>query len=123
MKKLFIVESPNKAKTIQKYLGNDYVVMASSGHVRDLNPKALSVEIENNFKPIYEVNAETKYEYYFNQFFADGGEYTTYATFEDENRRARIVAKGKAQENWSTVIRVKRSELKQRLIDDGIIKP
>ena len=49
MKKLFIVESPNKAKTIQKYLGNDYVVMASSGHVRDLNPKALSVEIENNF--------------------------------------------------------------------------
>ena len=62
-------------------------------------------------------------EYYFNQFFADGGEYTTYATFEDENRRARIVAKGKAQENWSTVIRVKRSELKQRLIDDGIIKP
>ncbi|MDY4942083.1 MAG: hypothetical protein SO082_02630 [Candidatus Limisoma sp.] len=77
-----------------------------------------------NARPIiYEVNAETKYEYYFNQFFADGGEYTTYATFEDENRRARIVAKGKAQENWSTVIRVKRSELKQRLIDDGIIKP
>ena len=60
MKKLFIVESPNKAKTIQKYLGNDYVVMASSGHVRDLNPKALSVEIENNFKPIYEVNADKK---------------------------------------------------------------
>ena len=77
-----------------------------------------------NARPlIYEVNAETKYEYYFNKFFADGGEYTTYATLEDENRRARMVAKGKAQENWSTVIRVKRSELKQRLIDDGIIKP
>ena len=72
---------------------------------------------------IYEVNAQTKYEYYFNAFFVDGGEYTKYATFEDENRKARMVAKSNGLENWSTIIRVKRSELKSRLIEDGIIKP
>ena len=72
---------------------------------------------------IYEVNAQEKYEYYFNRFFAEGGEYVNYATFEDENRRARFKAKGKGQENWSTVIHVHRNELKQRLIEDGIIKP
>ncbi len=62
-KKLVIVESPAKAKTINKYLGNDYVVEASVGHVRDLpskNPKGEKapvpgVDLENHFKPTYEV--------------------------------------------------------------------
>jgi len=51
--KLVIVESPTKAKTIQKYLGKDFRVLASSGHVRDLPEKNLGIDIEDNFKPTY----------------------------------------------------------------------
>ena len=54
-KSLVIVESPAKAKTINKYLGKDYVVKASLGHVKDLPKKDLSVDVENGFKPKYEV--------------------------------------------------------------------
>lgn len=55
MKNLVIVESPAKAKTIKKYLGNDYEVVASVGHVRDLPEKRLSVDVKNNFEPKYEI--------------------------------------------------------------------
>ena len=51
--KLVIVESPAKAKTIKKYLGNNYVVEASMGHVRDLPKSQLGVDIENNYQPKY----------------------------------------------------------------------
>src|SRR5688500_3059605 len=54
-KSLVIVESPNKVKTISSYLGGDYVVMASVGHVRDLEPKGLAVDVDNHFKPTYSV--------------------------------------------------------------------
>ena len=49
-----IVESPAKAHTIQKYLGPDYEVMASMGHVRDLPASRLSVDVKNDFAPNYE---------------------------------------------------------------------
>lgn len=55
MAKLVIVESPAKAKTIKKYLGSDYEVIASMGHIRDLPENRLSVEIKKNFRPKYEV--------------------------------------------------------------------
>ena len=70
--KLVIVESPAKAKTIAKYLGDDYTVMASIGHIRDLiDPKNLppeekkkkgslakfSIDIENDFEPYYAISA------------------------------------------------------------------
>ena len=55
MSKLVIVESPAKAKTIQKYLGDGYNVIASMGHVRDLPKSRLSVDVKNNFKPKYQV--------------------------------------------------------------------
>src|SRR6202789_624358 len=54
-KSLVIVESPTKAKTIGKYLGKQFVVMASLGHVKDLPKKNLSVDVEKNFEPHYEV--------------------------------------------------------------------
>jgi DNA topoisomerase-1 len=54
-KSLVIVESPTKAKTIGKYLGNQFVVKASLGHVKDLPKKNLSVDVEKNFEPHYEV--------------------------------------------------------------------
>ncbi len=53
MSKLVIVESPAKAKTIKKYLGEDYNVIASMGHIRDLPKAQMGVDIENNFKPRY----------------------------------------------------------------------
>ena len=55
MSKLVIVESPAKAKTIKKYLGSDYEVVASMGHVRDLPQARLSVDVNNNFNPRYEI--------------------------------------------------------------------
>ncbi|MBR4123706.1 MAG: type I DNA topoisomerase [Clostridia bacterium] len=53
MSKLLIVESPTKVKSIQKYLGSDYKVMASMGHIRDLPKSSLGVDIENGFMPQY----------------------------------------------------------------------
>jgi DNA topoisomerase-1 len=59
-KNLVIVESPAKAKTIEKYLGKDYTVKSSFGHIRDLPKKGLNIDIENNFAPTYEVNPDKK---------------------------------------------------------------
>lgn len=53
MTKLVIVESPGKIKTVQKYLGNEYKVIASVGHILDLPSNKLSIDVENNFKPTY----------------------------------------------------------------------
>src|SRR5579863_10169359 len=54
-KNLVILESPAKAKTIEKYLGKNFKVMASVGHVRDLPPKKLGVDVKKKFKPTYEI--------------------------------------------------------------------
>ena len=60
MKNLVIVESPAKAKTIEKFLGKDFKVMSSYGHIRDLKKKGMSVEVESDFSPLYEIPAEKK---------------------------------------------------------------
>src|SRR5690606_16409128 len=52
-RRLVIVESPAKARTIEKYLGPGYRVRASVGHIRDLPPKELGVDVENDFEPKY----------------------------------------------------------------------
>ncbi|OIO99565.1 MAG: DNA topoisomerase I [Bacteroidetes bacterium CG2_30_33_31] len=59
-KNLVIVESPAKAKTIEKFLGKDFIVKSSFGHVRDLSKSKLGVEVENGFKPIYVNDPEKK---------------------------------------------------------------
>ena len=59
-KNLVIVESPAKAKTINKYLGKDYVVKASIGHIKDLPSKGLGVDVDNNFEPTYELIPDSK---------------------------------------------------------------
>src|ERR1051325_7350413 len=59
-KNLVIVESPAKAKTINKYLGKDYLVKASIGHIKDLPSKGLGVDIDDDFKPTYEVIPDSK---------------------------------------------------------------
>ena len=55
---LVIVESPKKAKTIAKYLGSGYEVIASGGHVSDLPERSLGIDVEHNFEPEYVVNAD-----------------------------------------------------------------
>ncbi len=60
MKNLVIVESPAKAKTIEKFLGKDYKVMSSYGHVRDLRKRGMSVDVDKDFEPLYEIPAEKK---------------------------------------------------------------
>ena len=59
-KNLVIVESPAKAKTIEKFLGSDYQVESSYGHIADLPSKEIGVDVENGFKPKYEVSADKK---------------------------------------------------------------
>ena len=59
-KNLVIVESPAKAKTIEKFLGKDFVVKSSFGHIRDLPKKGLNIDIENGFAPNYEVSLDKK---------------------------------------------------------------
>ena len=58
-KNLVIVESPAKAKTIEKFLGADYKVLSSYGHIRDLKKKSYSIDKET-FEPIYEIPTEKK---------------------------------------------------------------
>ncbi|GMO36144.1 MAG: type I DNA topoisomerase [Candidatus Azobacteroides pseudotrichonymphae] len=57
-KNLVIVESPAKAKTIEKFLGSDYKVLPSYGHIRDLKNKGLSIDINNDFKPEYVISPD-----------------------------------------------------------------
>src|SRR5712672_1061635 len=59
-KNLVIVESPAKAKTINKYLGKDFVVMASIEHIKDLPSKGLGVDVQNHFQPEYEIIPDSK---------------------------------------------------------------
>ena len=60
MENLVIVESPAKAKTFQKYLGKDYTVKASFGHIRDLQDKKLSINVEKGFEPEYVIPADKR---------------------------------------------------------------
>ncbi|WP_300698532.1 type I DNA topoisomerase [uncultured Bacteroides sp.] len=59
-KNLVIVESPAKAKTIEKFLGKDYKVLSSYGHIRDLKKKEFSIDVEKNFEPDYEIPEDKK---------------------------------------------------------------
>ncbi len=77
-----------------------------------------------NTQPLLlEVNAKEKYEYYFNVFFKDRGEYLKYISMEDQRILSKKWGYRKEQMYYGITVRVLRPELKQRLIDDGIIKP
>jgi DNA topoisomerase-1 len=60
MSKLIIVESPGKIKKIKSLLDSSYVVMASVGHIRDLAKESLSIDVDDNFKPTYEILSDKK---------------------------------------------------------------
>ena len=103
----------------------DAIEQACKNAVRDVIFKGISAGSgECNKRPmITEVNAQEKYEHYFNVFFKDGGAYKNYLSKEDEKKSSKIKAKHSTQENYGVVVRVKRAELRQRLIDDNILKP
>ena len=58
--KLVFIEGPGKRDTIAKYLGSEYVVFPTKGHVRDLPAKSFAIDIKNNFEPTYEIIPEKK---------------------------------------------------------------
>lgn len=58
--KLVIIESPFKREALKKYLGNDYEVFATKGHIRDLPPKSFGIDLKNNFEPKYEILSDKK---------------------------------------------------------------
>ena len=58
--KLVFIEGPGKRDTIAKYLGSEYVVYPTKGHVRDLPTKSFAIDLENNYEPTYEIIPEKK---------------------------------------------------------------
>ena len=87
-KNLVIVESPAKAKTIQKYLGEGFVVKSSFGHIRDLQEKSLSIDIPGGFKPEYIVPSEKKRVVSELKKLADGASVVWLASDEDREGEA-----------------------------------
>lgn len=89
-KNLVIVESPAKARTIEKYLGSDYIVKASYGHIRDLSKEDDAIDVKNGFKPRYEVPAEKKKVVAELKKLSDDAEMVWLAT--DEDREGEAIA-------------------------------
>ena len=58
--KLIIIESPHKSESIKKYLGSDFEVFATKGHIRDLPQKSFAIDINHNFEPRYEILPDKK---------------------------------------------------------------
>lgn len=102
----------------------DAVEQAKKNAVKDVIFKGIKDGKCNcGVKPlIFEVNAEEKYEEYFNIFFADGGEYKEYVSAEDEKFFSKSSQRNKVGAKYGVTVRVLKSELKQRLIHDGVIK-
>jgi DNA topoisomerase I len=88
LKNLVIVESPAKAKTIEKFLGKEFQVKSSFGHVRDLSKTQLGIDIENGFKPNYEISPDKKKVVAELKKLAGGAELVWLATDEDREGEA-----------------------------------
>ena len=90
VKNLLIVESPAKAKTIEKFLGKDFTVKSSIGHIRDLPAKGIGVDIKHDFKPEYEVSEDKKKVVAELKKLAKGADHVWLAT--DEDREGEAIA-------------------------------
>ena len=89
-KNLVIVESPAKAKTIEKFLGKDFKVLSSYGHIRDLKKKEFSIDVKNGFKPDYEIPADKKK--IVNQLKEEAEQAETVWLASDEDREGEAIA-------------------------------
>lgn len=88
MKNLVIVESPTKAKTITKFLGRDYKIESSFGHIRDLPKSKLGVDLENNFEPQYVIPVKAKKQVALLKKLAEKSDQIYFATDEDREGEA-----------------------------------
>lgn len=123
-KNLFIVESPAKAKTIEKFLGKDFTVKSSIGHIRDLADKGLGIDIENNFQPIYEVPEDKKAVVADLRKMAKSAEEVWLAT--DEDREGEAISWHLAQVldlNIKKAKRVVYHEITKKAIEEAIQNP
>ncbi len=89
-KNLVIVESPAKAKTIEKFLGKDFKVLSSYGHIRDLKKRDFSIDVDDNFKPFYEIPADKKA--IVNKLKEEAQEAETVWLASDEDREGEAIA-------------------------------
>ena len=103
----------------------DAIEQAKKNAVRDVLFKGVVAgSRECSVRPlITEVNAQERYASYFNDFFRDGGEYLKYVSMEDKKTNSNMKASNKTQISYSTTVRVLRSQLQQKLIEDKILKP
>ena len=101
------------------------VEQAKKNAVRDVLFKGVVAgSRECSVRPLVtEVNAQERYASYFNDFFRDGGEYLKYVSMEDKKTNSNTKASNKTQISYSTTVRVLRSQLQQKLIEDKILKP
>ena len=123
-KNLVIVESPAKAKTIAKFLGNDFVVKSSFGHIRDLPKKGMSVDIANNFIPQYEVSSDKKK--IVSELKKAAKEATTVWLASDEDREGEAIAWHLAQVLKLDATKTKRivfHEITKPAIEAAVEKP
>ena len=123
-KNLVIVESPAKAKTIEKFLGKDYTVASSYGHIRDLEQKDMGVDIENSFQPRYRISPDKKDIVKKLKKLAKDSETVWLASDEDREGEAIAWHLAEALElNPSTTNRIVFSEITQTAIQRAIDKP
>ncbi len=122
--KLVIVESPTKAKTITKFLGSDFTVESSFGHVRDLPLSTMGIEIDNNFEPKYVVPAKAKKNLKNLQLLAKKSDKIILAT--DEDREGEAIAWHLAQAlkiNEAQTDRIVFHEITKPAIEQALEKP
>jgi DNA topoisomerase I len=123
-KNLVIVESPAKATTIAKYLGRDFVVKSSFGHIRDLPKKGMSVDIAHNFAPQYEISADKKKVVSELRKIAKGAEVIWLAT--DKDREGEAIAWHLAEVlklNAKKVRRITFHEITKPAIEEAVKEP
>ncbi|MFN3780761.1 MAG: type I DNA topoisomerase, partial [Candidatus Kapaibacteriota bacterium] len=123
-KNLLIVESPAKAKTINKYLGKEFVVEASVGHIKDLRTHTLSVDIKNGFQPIYQILSGKKE--IINKLKSTAKECKEIYIATDPDREGEAIAWHIAEEirkENSNIKRVLFNEITPKGIQEGLSKP
>ena len=123
---LVIVESPAKAKTIEKYLGKDFKVLASFGHVRDLPQKKLGVDVRHDFVPEYEIPAKSKKTVSEIRKAESGAKILYLATDLDREGEAiswHLLQALKIKENDPKVKRITFSEITKSALDKAIKNP
>jgi len=124
VKNLLIVESPAKAKTIEKFLGKDFTVKSSIGHIRDLPSKGIGVDIKHDFKPEYEVSEDKKKVVAELKKLAKAADHVWLAT--DEDREGEAIAWHLYDELGLTAKKTKRvvyHEITKTAIQDAIKNP